>query len=69
MPSSRLLADSFLDRGHFVDIADAMEIVGDGRKPCDGASARWGLRLEAGADGELRIQAKGAKDLPIVCVQ
>jgi len=53
----------------FVDVADAMGIVGDGRERRDGAGAGGRLGFEASADWEIGIEAKGAKDLPLVAVR
>ena len=68
-PAAGRLASRALGARLFVDVADAMRIVGDGGELRDGARPRGGLRLEADADGKFGVEAEGAKDLPILCVR
>src|SRR5713226_5131674 len=58
----------FESSSSFVDVADAMGIVGDRRELHDGTGACRRLRLKTDADGKLCVQAKSAENLPIVSV-
>jgi len=52
----------------FVNIANAMRIVGDGGELRNRPRSFGRLRFEARAYGKVRIQAKRAEDLPIFSV-
>ncbi len=51
-----------------IDVLNAARSVGDGGERCDRAFAGRRLRFEAGADGEIGVEAEGTKDLPVACV-
>ncbi len=52
-----------------IDIVNSVRGIADRREGCDRACSSGRLRFEAHADGEIGIEGKGAKDLPMISIE